>query len=62
MCHSLLIYQLIEAAEAVLRQTQNGELFMECEPFLARNTAAMNALELAVNKARTEVQLLRKQA
>lgn len=46
------IANLILAADQVLGQVQNGELFLSGEPYMSANTAVLDELEIAVDAAR----------
>lgn len=45
-------HRLIAAADAVLEQVQNGELFCHGEPYINRNSAILDELESAAEEAR----------
>jgi|GEM_PF-4638740 len=45
------IERLIAAANDVLGQVQNGELFLSGEPYISRNTVVLNELETATTEA-----------
>lgn len=43
------VQRLIQAAQAVLAQVDNGELFAFTEPAISNNVAALDALQAAVS-------------
>ncbi|AXE32261.1 hypothetical protein DK842_21515 [Chromobacterium phragmitis] len=45
-------HRLIAAADAVLGQVQNGELFCHGEPYISRNSVILDELESATEEAR----------
>ncbi|TCP13794.1 hypothetical protein EV683_10539 [Crenobacter luteus] len=45
--------RLIAAADAVLGQVQNGELFCHGEPYISRNSEILDELEAATEAARS---------
>lgn len=46
------ITSLISAADKVIGQVQNGELFLSSEPYLSANAFLLDELEMAVDAAR----------
>lgn len=46
------LQRLIAAADAVLGQVQNGELFIHAEPCISRNSLILDELEAATEEAR----------
>lgn len=47
------VERLIAAADALLGQVQNGELFCHSEPYISRNSVILDELEAATEAAKT---------